>query len=500
MASDSRPRLCHIIKWPDFDGYGFNLHAERGKAGQYIGKVDEGSPSEKAGLKEGDRIVEINGTNIGNENHQQVVSRIKAGGDQVKLLVVDPECDKFYKDNKQVVRGDLPEVVKLNSNRDEPRPSSEESSPPEPQVEEQSIPAENNIEEVTATVGAVTVEEVPSQFCPRLCHIKKWPDFQGYGFNLHAERDRPGQYIGKIDDDSPAEAAGLKEGDRIIEINGANIENETHQQVIARVKAGGNETKMLVLDKEADEYYKNKGVQVSLNLAEVIYRVTPDREAPVDNGPVEPVSVPVVNNYPEADNSQYYPRCCHVIKWPDFQGYGFNLHAEKDKPGQFIGKIDDNSPAEAAGLQMGDRIIEVNDVNIETETHPQVIGRVKAGGDETKLLVVDKETDQYYQRKGVKITANLPEVKFITTPRRGAVNGQASTAPTPTEPVKYNEPVAPKMSSSVPAPEPAANGDLNLNLTAAEMRARLSQRKGGKHDVKAKGLDFKSKYDMFQRM
>lgn len=130
MEGDSRPRLCHIMKWPDFDGYGFNLHAERGKAGQYIGKVDEGSPSEKAGLKEGDRIVEINGTNIGNENHQQVVSRIKAGGDQVQLLVVDPECDKFYKDNKQVVRGDLPEVVKLNSNRDEPRPSSEEITPP----------------------------------------------------------------------------------------------------------------------------------------------------------------------------------------------------------------------------------------------------------------------------------------------------------------------------------------------------------------------------------
>lgn len=137
--------------------------------------------------------------------------------------------------------------------------------------------------------------------------------------------------------------------------------------------------------------------------------------APVDNGPVEPV----VNNYPEADNSQYYPRCCHVIKWPDFQGYGFNLHAEKDKPGQFIGKIDENSPAEAAGLKMGDRIIEVNGVNIETETHPQVIGRVKAGGDETKLLVVDKETDQYYQRKGVQVTSNLPEVKFITSTRRG---------------------------------------------------------------------------------
>ena len=33
-----RPRLCHIIKRPDFVGYGFNLHAEKAKPGQYIGE------------------------------------------------------------------------------------------------------------------------------------------------------------------------------------------------------------------------------------------------------------------------------------------------------------------------------------------------------------------------------------------------------------------------------------------------------------------------------
>ncbi|WP_254461940.1 PDZ domain-containing protein, partial [Yersinia enterocolitica] len=88
---ENKPRLCHLVKWPDFQGYGFNLHAERGKAGQFIGKVDDGSPAEAAGLKSGDRIVEINGVNIGNENHQQVVGRIKAGGDEVSILVVDTE-------------------------------------------------------------------------------------------------------------------------------------------------------------------------------------------------------------------------------------------------------------------------------------------------------------------------------------------------------------------------------------------------------------------------
>ena len=73
-----RPRLCHIVKRDNFNGYGFNLHAQKARPGQFIGIVDAGSPAEDAGLREGDRIVEVNGTNIAQENHKQVVERIKA--------------------------------------------------------------------------------------------------------------------------------------------------------------------------------------------------------------------------------------------------------------------------------------------------------------------------------------------------------------------------------------------------------------------------------------
>ncbi|XP_023214148.1 Na(+)/H(+) exchange regulatory cofactor NHE-RF1-like [Centruroides sculpturatus] len=105
------PRLCHLIKWDDFDGYGFNLHAEKSKAGQYIGKVDEGSPAEYADLREGDCIVEVNGVNIANENHKQVVERIKAVPNETRLLVIDEEGKKWYKDRKLVVKGTQHNVI-----------------------------------------------------------------------------------------------------------------------------------------------------------------------------------------------------------------------------------------------------------------------------------------------------------------------------------------------------------------------------------------------------
>jgi Na(+)/H(+) exchange regulatory cofactor NHE-RF1 len=120
---DLKPRLCTIRKWADFPGYGFNLHAERGRAGQYIGKVDDGSPAQAAGMKEGDRIVEIEGTNIGNENHSQVVNRIKAAGDSVTMLLVDSETDKHYKEEKVVVSSDMSDVVRIET---PPRPGPED--------------------------------------------------------------------------------------------------------------------------------------------------------------------------------------------------------------------------------------------------------------------------------------------------------------------------------------------------------------------------------------
>jgi len=58
---------------------------------------------------------------------------------------------------------------------------------------------------------------------------------------LHAEKGKSAQFIGKIDPKSPAEAAGLKEGDRIMEVNGVSVVTETHGEVVKRIKSDPNE-------------------------------------------------------------------------------------------------------------------------------------------------------------------------------------------------------------------------------------------------------------------
>lgn len=121
-AEQTPPRLCHVIKKENFDGYGFNLHAEKGKPGQYIGKVDDGSPAESSGLKQGDRILEVNGCSIGNETHKQVVQRIKALANEVQLLVIDSNVN-VTSDNRLIEN-----VVVPSSNGNVPNESNSENS------------------------------------------------------------------------------------------------------------------------------------------------------------------------------------------------------------------------------------------------------------------------------------------------------------------------------------------------------------------------------------
>lgn len=90
-----RPRLCTLDKGDN--GYGFHLHGERGKTGQFIRLVEPDSPSETSGLRAGDRLVFVNGADVENESHQQVVSRIRATAGRLELVVVDPDTELLLK-------------------------------------------------------------------------------------------------------------------------------------------------------------------------------------------------------------------------------------------------------------------------------------------------------------------------------------------------------------------------------------------------------------------
>ncbi|KAF0032599.1 hypothetical protein F2P81_014889 [Scophthalmus maximus] len=262
MASERKPRLCVMAK--EESGYGFHLHGEKGKSGQFIRKVELGSPAEASGLRAGDRVVAVNGVNVEKETHHQVVQRIKAIDHETRLLVVDNETHESLRSLRLTATEEMAVLV-----TGAPSSSSPPASPPAPSVpsspskkrENGSVSKQPALAQAEAHTKAPSQSRLrvnPSELVPRLCHLVR--SETGYGFNLHSERSRPGQYIRSLDPGSPADCAGLRPQDRLIEVNGVNIEGMRHAEVVAFVKKGGDETWLLVVDPETDEHFKRRGV------------------------------------------------------------------------------------------------------------------------------------------------------------------------------------------------------------------------------------------------
>lgn len=284
MASERKPRLCIMAKAEN--GYGFHLHGEKGKSGQYIRKVEPGSPAEASGLRAGDRVVAVNGVNVEKETHHQVVQRIKAVDNETRLLVVDHETHESLRSlrltatEEMAVLGTGPPSSSSPPASPSPSPSSVPSSPSKKRengsVSKQPVALSSQVQKPTrrspskaakkealaqaeAQAQAQSRTQVdPSELVPRLCHLMR--SETGYGFNLHSDRSRPGQYIRSLDPGSAADHAGLRPQDRLIEVNGVNIEGMRHAEVVAFIKKGGDETWLLVVDPETDEHFKRRGV------------------------------------------------------------------------------------------------------------------------------------------------------------------------------------------------------------------------------------------------
>lgn len=98
-----------------------------------------------------------------------------------------------------------------------------------------------------------------SNLRPRLCVLEKGTS--GYGFHLHGEKAKTGQFIRLVEPDTPASASGLLAGDRLVFINGDHVEGESHQQVVNRIRATTGALELIVVDAETAELLKKHNLQ-----------------------------------------------------------------------------------------------------------------------------------------------------------------------------------------------------------------------------------------------
>lgn len=354
-----------------------------------------------------------------------------------------------------------------------------------------------------------------SHLRPRRCTLAKGLD--GYGFHLHGEKGKTGQFIRLVEPDSPASAAGLFAGDRLAFVNGDSVDGASHQQVVAKIRSTVGDLELIVVDDETAELLKKlelkcreefvtEGIPVPggdtrSNGTSGSRGSSPD---PSENGEI-PLHRLSVSSNKEA-SAELRPRLCHMVKGAS--GYGFNLHSEKSKPGQFIRAVDESSPAQRAGLLPGDKILQVNSMSVAGMQHAAVVAVIKAGGEETSMLVVDPEADAYFTSCNV-----LPTEEHLTGPlpervSRVSVDGVNSKTAANLHPVvslgrsSSSSSSNTSLPSVAPAvtmeagPEPASvDGSLGLSLAQAKERAR--QKRSAK---KAPTMDWSKRNELFSNL
>ncbi|NXK62897.1 NHRF1 protein, partial [Sylvietta virens] len=323
----------------------------------------------------------------------------------------------------------------------------------------------------------------------RLCRLERGPD--GYGFHLHGEKGKPGQFIRLVEPGSPAEQSGLRAGDRLLEVDGENVERESHQQVVERIRAAAGAVSLLVVDSTAEDQLPKPGGAGA--------------EPPVIGGQGAPMAAePAAREPSGGDQRELRPRLCHMKKGPD--GYGFNLHSDKSRPGQYVRTVDPGSPAEAAGLAPQDRIIEVNGVCVEGKQHSDVVAAIKASGDETRLLVVDVLTDEFFRKCKVvpseqHLTGPLPEP--VANGDIGKENGgeprSSSVSESPSSPTPLAvSPNSSETHSKEGDKRHSASGSLlDLDIPLAVAKERAHQKRTSK---RAPQMDWSKKNELFSNL
>nr|XP_001088569.2 Na(+)/H(+) exchange regulatory cofactor NHE-RF3 [Macaca mulatta]XP_005542184.1 PREDICTED: Na(+)/H(+) exchange regulatory cofactor NHE-RF3 [Macaca fascicularis]XP_015005775.1 Na(+)/H(+) exchange regulatory cofactor NHE-RF3 [Macaca mulatta]XP_015005786.1 Na(+)/H(+) exchange regulatory cofactor NHE-RF3 [Macaca mulatta]XP_028703132.1 Na(+)/H(+) exchange regulatory cofactor NHE-RF3 [Macaca mulatta]XP_028703135.1 Na(+)/H(+) exchange regulatory cofactor NHE-RF3 [Macaca mulatta] len=346
----TQPRLCYLVK--QGGSYGFSLKTVQGKKGVYMTDITPQGVAMKAGVLADDHLIEVNGENVEDASHEEVVEKVKKSGSRVMFLLVDKETDKHHLEQKIQFKRET-----------------------------------------------ASFKLLPHQ--PRIVEMKKGSN--GYGFYLRAGSEQKGQIIKDIDSGSPAEEAGLKNNDLVVAVNGESVETLDHDSVVEMIRKGGDQTSLLVVDKETDNMYRLAHFSPFLYYQSQELPNGSVKEAPAPT----PASLEVSSPPDTTEEVDHKPKLCRLAKGEN--GYGFHLNSIRGLPGSFIKEVQKGGPADLAGLEDEDIIIEVNGVNVLDEPYEKVVDRIQSSGKNVTLLVCGKKAYDYFQAKKIPIVSSLAD-------------------------------------------------------------------------------------------
>ncbi|KAM4684943.1 protein scribble homolog isoform 7-T7 [Amazona ochrocephala] len=330
--------------------------------GIFISRVSEEGPAARAGVRVGDKLLEVNGVSLHCAEHHVAVEALRGSGSSVSMTVlrermVEPE-------NAITVTALRPE---------------DDYSPRERR-------------------GGLRFPERPEGAAPTerysTCLVR---NEKGLGFSIAGGKGSTpyragdtGIFISRIAEGGAAHRDGiLHVGDRVISINGVDMTEARHDQAVALLTAS-SPTIALLVERQGVEQLSDGDVP---GAAQARMHSPPPPPGPGDS-PHEDAPVPLRNHLSKGMEDQYPIEEIHLVKaggplglsivgGSDHSSHPFGIH----EPGVFISKVIPRGLASRSGLRVGDRILEVNSIDLRHATHQEAVNALLSNTQELTMLV-----------------------------------------------------------------------------------------------------------------
>uniref|UniRef100_A0A8C8CTT9 Protein scribble homolog n=1 Tax=Oncorhynchus tshawytscha TaxID=74940 RepID=A0A8C8CTT9_ONCTS len=334
--------------------------------GIFISRVSEDGPAARAGVKVGDKLLEVNGVALQGAEHHTAVEALRSSGTAVSMSVIR---EHMVEPENAITTTPL-------------RP------------EDDYFPRERRAS------GLPFCMEASSPAGPRhrrsTCLVR---NDKGLGFSIAGGKGSTayrtgdlGIYISRIAEGGAAHRdSTLRVGDRVITINGVDMTEARHDQAVALL-TGTSPTIALLVERDQAEP-GTAGGSPGLSRARAHSPPppepsdSPDQEEGNDDSPHGThLSRPLQDEYPIEEVMLVKaggPLGLSIVGGSDHASHPFGV----SEPGVFISKVIPHGLACQSGLRVGDRILEVNTIDLRHATHQEAVKALLSNKQEIRMLV-----------------------------------------------------------------------------------------------------------------
>ncbi|NXH17782.1 SCRIB protein, partial [Bucco capensis] len=326
--------------------------------GIFISRVSEEGPAARAGVRVGDKLLEVNGVSLHSAEHHVAVEALRGSGSAVSMTVLRERM-----------------VEPENAITVTPLRPGDDYSP----------------RERRGGGGGMRFPERPEGAPPTerfsTCLMR---NEKGLGFSIAGGKGSTpyragdtGIFISRIAEGGAAHRDGiLHVGDRVISINGVDMTEARHDQAVALLTAS-SPTIVLLVEREAGEQPEGE-----------VPRARMHSPPPAPDSPAQQSPVLQRNHLPRGLDDQYPieeiqlvkaggPLGLSIVGGSDHSSHPFGIH----EPGVFISKVIPRGLASRSGLRVGDRILEVNSIDLRHATHQEAVSALLSNSQELTMLV-----------------------------------------------------------------------------------------------------------------